>query len=892
MAHRFKFPSFHGAEAPLFPAGLAFAAGILLAAQVTLPVGVWVGLAGTAWLGAWLSGLFPARREAGPGWVTGMLVAGIFLAGGGCQAVGEAGRARDSLRGLYECGFLVMEEPVELTGVVAQAPELAADRIYLHLEMEQARSLRRSARVRGVVRVVVPFSDPASRLEYDAIGIGYGVRLRMIAQLRLRRQYRNPGAPPFDEILASQGIVATGVVRSPLLIERLAGGESGGWRGWLYGVRAEAIRVCLRHFGQPAAGLLVAALFGNRYFLSWETAESFRIGGTFHLLVISGLHMAMIAVVVQWVMRRLVGSRFWQYGCGLLVMWGYALMVGAQPAVARSVVMLTLVMAGQYLFRTLNGANSLAAAGLIMLAWEPGDLFNPGFQVSFLTVGAMVFLTGPWWSRLREIGRWRPRARTPWPPRAPAVRWLAEVLFWDDWRFRRERRRERVRYRLFKARASFWVSRLRIQSLLVWVTMTMTTTIGVQVGLLPVMIAGFHRVSLLSPLINVVEAVLVTGLMAAGVLYLGLGLLIGRWVAGLAPAIDWLGRATVEAGAAAASWPGGGWRVADYGEAAWIPYGLYWGGVAGLIWMLDGWNPLGGVRERWWRVWMAAMAGGMVLVVGLVLILHPTGHDFERGRLSLTFLDVGQGDAVVIAFPGGRLMMVDSGGDLRFQTAAENGDEGEPFIEDRLGIAEAAVLPYLWHRGIDRLDWIVASHGDTDHVGGFRDLVRNMEVGEAWQAPGEQGEFTGAMRAAGIPVRELGAGCRMEIDGVLVEALAGGGPGNNGSLVLRLSWKGRSVLLTGDIEREAERGLIGAGIDLRAEVLKVAHHGSRTSSTAEFLDRVGPERAIISAGFANPYGHPHEEVVERLRQRGIRVDETSRVGAVTLSTGGEGWRER
>jgi competence protein ComEC len=235
-------------------------------------------------------------------------------------------------------------------------------------------------------------------------------------------------------------------------------------------------------------------------------------------------------------------------------------------------------------------------------------------------------------------------------------------------------------------------------------------------------------------------------------------------------------------------------------------------------------------------------------------------------------------------------MMVDSGGDWQFnRRVAEEVDE-MPFVEDRLGIAEAAVLPYLWSRGIERLDTVVASHGDSDHVGGFVELVRNMRVGAAWQAPGEQGAFTPAMREAAVPVRSLNAGTSVEVDGVVIEVLSAGGAGNNGSLVLRLRFGGRSFLLTGDIERPAEQELVRRGVDLRADVLKVAHHGSRTSTTAEFLDRTAASVAVISAGAGNSFGHPHEEVVDRLRQRGLRILETSRHGAVTISTDGHDLR--
>lgn len=870
---------------PLLPAGLALAGGIFFSTLTECFLGLWTG---TATLFIVIT---PILIWRGPNWLaTASLIGGFVASGGALHSVTRVDRWLDSPRALYDCGALVAEEPVEIFARLAADPELAPDRIYLKLELERLRSLQRTYRARGVVRMVVPFNDDRSRLEYDELEIRYGARLRLIGQLRVRREYGNPGAPPFDEILESQGLAATGWVRSPLLIERLDPGRRS-LTARLYSVRSEAIRRFLRHLPQPAAGLLVASLFGNRYFLSRDAAEPFRIGGTFHLLVISGLHMTMIATVVFWLMRQVTDQRLLSYGSCLLVVWCYGVMVGAQPAVMRAVVMLTLVLAAQYLFRQLSGGNSLASAGLLLLAWEPGDLFDPGFQVSYLTVGVILFLTGPLQERWLEIGRWRPSALTPWPPRVSSgLAWVAEILYWDAWRHKLERRSQRVKFRLVKARPALWASRLHIQPILRWIVMTVVTTTGVQVALLPVMISSFHRVSLMSPLINIIEAVMVTAVMALGVLFLVvLQLLPADRLSTLISVIDQTGRWTVEIGAITAAWPGGGWRVPDFGPLATALYLVY--GLALLIgtMLINTWNPLargdlpGDKRLRRLRRLTGIFAASLIAVVSILLVSHPVGHSFEPGRLSLTFLDVGQGDSIVVSFPRGRLMMIDSGGDpIRQQLRTED----QPFQEDRPGIAEAAILPYLWSRGIDRLDWIVATHDDNDHIGGFEEITRNLKIGEALHTEHSGGKFLAMARASAIPLRQLEAGQCFEIEGVTVEVIAGGGAGNNGSLVIRLTLGRRSFLLTGDIEKRAEYALIKNGHSLKADVLKVAHHGSATSSTPDFLDQAEPVIAVISAGRNNLFGHPSQLVRERLKARGVVVYETAQDGAITISTNG------
>jgi competence protein ComEC len=245
-------------------------------------------------------------------------------------------------------------------------------------------------------------------------------------------------------------------------------------------------------------------------------------------------------------------------------------------------------------------------------------------------------------------------------------------------------------------------------------------------------------------------------------------------------------------------------------------------------------------------------------------------------------------------------MLLDSGGRAAFDPL-EGDKEGEyVFVEDRIGVGEIAVAPYLWRRGIKRLDWIAASHGDADHVEGFGEIVRGFEIGAVLKgAPKRsdqpQGAFDRAALAANAPTRSLKRGDALDIDGARVDVLspfADRPPmsDNNESLVLRIRFGARSFLLTGDIEKEAEARLVGSNSDLRADVLKVAHHGSKTSSTVGFLERVKPRHAVISVAKLSPFGHPHPEALARLQTTNARVWRTSECGAITISTDGDDLR--
>jgi competence protein ComEC len=612
----------------------------------------------------------------------------------------------------------------------------------------------------------------------------------------------------------------------------------------------------------------------------------------------------MIALVALWLAARLSGLRIIQYALVTALMWGYALMVGAQPSITRAVVMLNIALVGRLIFRASIGANTLAASAIVLLAWQPRDVFSPAFQLSFLTVLMIVAVASPLYLRLKETGQWRPSVSTPYPPRAPKpVKWLAEFLFWNSREFREEMKRSPIRYRLEKSRAAAWLNRPRLQAPAAWVAVTLAATTTTQAGLLPLMIHYFHRVSIVAPVANVVEAALISLLMIAGAAYLLINSIIGAWALKLAPAVNALGRMTLEAGRPLIEWRKASFRAPDFGDHWEIIFVAYFAAVLILIIAANEWNPLrkgdGAEDARRKAYGRAVTATSMIAIIALgwLLAVHPFKHEYERGRLSVTFLDVGQGDAMLVSFPSGSLMLLDSGGRSSFDSL--EGDEGG-FVEDRIGIGEAAVAPYLWRRGIKRLDWIAASHGDADHVEGFGEIVRGFEIGAALKGAPKRSDrppsaFDRAALSARAPLMTLKRGDALDIDGARVDVLSPFSDlppmsDNNESLVLRITFGARSFLLAGDVEKEAEARLVESAQRLRADVLKVAHHGSKTSSTIEFLERVKPLHAVISVAKLSPFGHPHPEALARLRTTSAHVWQTSECGAITISTDGDDLR--
>jgi competence protein ComEC len=273
-----------------------------------------------------------------------------------------------------------------------------------------------------------------------------------------------------------------------------------------------------------------------------------------------------------------------------------------------------------------------------------------------------------------------------------------------------------------------------------------------------------------------------------------------------------------------------------------------------------------------------------------LVAIHPFSPRLPSGILEITALDCGQGDSLFLVLPDKTTMLVDASGN-RSRSTSEGAFQGRLWDP-----GEDIVSPYLWARGIKNIDIVVLSDPHEDHLGGLSAVVRNFSIGEFWHAAYPATLAYSALlervRQKGVAERTLAAGDEVERGGAATRALwparsrrPSGLPSNDDSLVLRLSYHGESVLLPGDISSAVERALLASGEPLQSQVLKVAHHGSNSSTSAEFLARVDPRLAIISGG-ASGFGNlPSPETLERLRERGIRVFRTDIEGATTVQLG-------
>ncbi|MFL6230530.1 MAG: ComEC/Rec2 family competence protein [Pyrinomonadaceae bacterium] len=798
------------------------------------------------------------------------------------------------------------------------AKSAAPDGFFVELNVERVRHGGREEQASGTVELFAPVRDAETYARYDALELRRGARVGVLTAFERAEEFRNPGANSRTEFLERQGFDAAGTIKSPLVVERLDDERVflplvwlDEWRAALHGRLTET-------FSLETAGVLQAAMLGNRYGLSREAAERFREGGTFHVLVISGLHVSFLGALAFWLARRLTRRTLVQLLLTVVPLWAFAVAVGAHASVVRAAFMFTLVALAPLVRRRADSLNALGAAALALLAYRPGDLFDPSFQLTFLSVAAIVALGWTLLTRLKEVGAWRPTRATPYPPACPHwFRALGETLFWSEREWGREVARSVYEYRLFKAGAATRLERWHLQRPLRYAFAAVVVSASVQVVMLPLLVIYFHRLSLASALLNIFVGALMAfaslgSLAALALAHFSHALAapvvwaIERAVWLMAHSVDPLSRARLASV-----------RLPDYTGWRSSVYALYYAPLGWLVLALAGWRPLeladsrDEARRRRARrsARLRRVAWVAFACLAFVIVAHPFSAPRPDGRLRVDFLDVGQGDSALLTFPDGTTLLVDGGGRARFRDERarhEEVPESARFERDARGIGDAVVSEFLWSRGLDRVSYVLATHAHADHIEGLKDVARNFRPRAALVARtpsrgGVYADFADAMRRAGVPVRLVARGDELRFGGVNIDVLypppaasaqaedAGTGnltSGNDDSIVLRVRYGERCFLLTGDIEHGAESSLVGARDDLRCDVVKAAHHGSKTSSTEAFVNATHPAYAVVSVGLDSPFGHPAAEVVNRWRAAGAQVLQTGRRGTITFTTDG------
>lgn len=614
------------------------------------------------------------------------------------------------------------------------------------------------------------------------------------------------------------------------------------WQKTLYGIRDKMAGVYQISLPEKEGGIITAMILGDKSLLDMDIKKMYQENGIGHLLAISGLHITILGMALYRLLERMGVPVKGRVLLCILVLLCYGRMTDFSISTSRAVIMMILFLAAQWIGRTYDMKSALAFSGICILSQKPFALFSCSFLLSF---GAMA-----------GIGIILP---------------VLNCLIYGGEEKQRDRKRRRHRWEK-ELTANYRFGKVAVSCCrLVDHTISMLlTSMSVQLMTLPVLLYFFFEIPLYGIVINLFVIPLASFVVllafaggSMGCLCLPLGkLLLGsvyyllqfyekicRFFQHLPGQIQILGCPSV-------------WKII-----------LYYIGLSGLLVVI------------WWRVEQKGEVSHRFLAGFLVLglLFYPIGQT----GFQMTFLDVGQGDGIFLRSASGGIILLDGGS------------------SSVSGVGNYRILPFLKYSGVRRVDYMIMTHSDEDHISGLMEILKDSgESGlrvENLVVPDIHNRETGFLQIIklaqekGVSVTSLSEGYVLRYGGLSLTCLnpeqgASVKSANAGSLTLSLQYGDFSCLLTGDLEGEGEEHVEQLLKDSRRKyllpdtytMLKVAHHGSKNSTSQEFLQMVSPQLSLISCGKKNWYGHPHKELIERLEEENSEIFRTDQSGAVSV----------
>ena len=735
-------------------------------------------------------------------------------------------------------------------GWVSEAPRIFPDKIQLILSAQRIRKNSSVTPVEGKVMLNVTTND----------AFRYGQVIRFRTKLRTPHSFQNPGGFDYERYLKLKGILVQGFINNPAQIVVLRENQGSPLRMRLETFRDRLKKIIRANTTSPSSEIVQAMILGNQNEIPREVMDRFNRTGTSHIIAISGFNVGIIALFAIFMVRIIMKSSEYlllrfdiikvSTTLSFIPVALFTFIAGMGISVVRATIMALAFLVAIILGKDRDLYNTLALAALLILVVSPPSLFDISFQLSFAAVASILYLT-------------------------PILNGLLPVMNIEG----------KSKTRLFLGR--------RLHDIALFMIVSVSATLGT----LPLVVLYFNRVSLVSLVANI-AVVPIMGIIALPVcMAIILTAPLSEWLTVLLIKLSvFLVNISLAMVDYFASLPWSAYDVVTPNMVEMAAYYLMLFLLFGLIGdcteKRQALTPRTKTCDTGFRMRAGALAGVLLLFSGYLLYGYSV-HAQDRD-LRMTVIDVGQGSSTLIRFPGGKKMLIDGGGS---------------FSED-FDIGRYVVAPFLWKEKIGSIDIIVLTHIHPDHLNGLKFVLEHFKIGEFWS--NGQVSDTAIFKDIEKIIAEKNIQCRrlsaqtvpFILDGVNVEILnpvvpvKGSLPPqiidetNNQSMVMKLTYDAISVMLPGDISAPTEMLLAHRGKGFESDVLLVPHHGSLTSNSELFIDRLKPRLALISCGKDNIFRLPHPEVLRRYHVRKIQVFRTDRDGAITVTSNGRDLRVR
>lgn len=721
-------------------------------------------------------------------------------------------------------------------GVVIENPFVHPDKTVLFVRCHRIFNDKSYIPVTGDIRLVIPA---------DLI-FQYGDFIRFHSALKKIQSFQNPGGFDYDRYMSLQGIYATGFVANSSQIVLLRKNAASGWRLKLESFRSYLKQIIYKNAPSPQREIIEAMTIGNQNDIPTEVRENFNKTGTAHILSISGLHIGIVATTAfffiflllkfsEYLMLRFNIIKLASAGAFIIILI-YTLIAGMGITVIRASLMALIFLSALLLGKQKDIYNILALTGLVILVVSPEALFDISFQLSFMAVLAIIYLV--------------PRfSDTSFP----------FIAFWP----------------------------IAAQKIAKQLYLSIIVCVAATIGTMPLIVFYFNRISAITIIANLIIVPLLGTIALALSMPFILGAFISPEIAGffiklssffVQISVDIINKM------AALSWSSFTFTKPNIAEII-IFYFFIFILVQFFDWRFNLTNRKGFLQRHY-------LILKSLLVIFLCFFIadafYLTLKDKFSSDLKVTAIDVGQGSSILVRFPAGKNMLIDGGG----------------FSESSFDMGKLVIAPFLYHERISTIDTVVLTHPHPDHLRGLLYITENFNVKEIWstgqlsedeifqqwQKIVAQKEINMIFLSAQSPTAKIN-GAQLNVLWPLKPISVNAGDlsyrkVNNDSLILKMKYGNVSFLFPADISSFVESSLIKSKRDLHSDVLFVPHHGSYHSSSIAFIKKVSCRYAIVSAGNANVFRHPHQRTLDRYKSFPVKLFRTDKDGAITLTTDG------